>query len=284
MKAEVQKVEDGVDAAQGLEQFNVLADCRHGRMVFNRHDRYLGRSLLTYGEFSQGEGEFFEGILRPGDVVLEAGANIGAHTVHLSALVGPTGAVLAFEPQRLAFQCLCANTALNSLDNVWAQQAALGETPGTLLVPVLDPRQENNVGGLEISGHTKGEPVPVETIDRLALTRLNLLKADVEGMEVPVLRGAENTISRLRPILYVENDRREKSSELIRLIREFGYRLWWHLPPLFNQHNWRNVTENLFPNLVSINMFCVPAEGAVQVVGAREVAGADDWPFDGGLR
>src|SRR5690606_13771278 len=61
-----------------------LRQCRHGPMLFNKRDLYVGRSLATYGEFSEAEIGLFRQILRPGGVVIEAGANIGAHTVPLA--------------------------------------------------------------------------------------------------------------------------------------------------------------------------------------------------------
>lgn len=270
---------NSVSGDDGKEQFNLLAECRDGLLLFNRHDLYVGRSLQTYGEFSQGEATIFAQLLAPGDVVLEAGANIGAHTVGLARQVGPSGTILAYEPQRLVFQCLCANLALNSLRNVKARQAALGTASGVLKVPLLDPASSNNFGGLSIDGHDEGEEVAVETIDSLNLPRLRLIKADVEGMESEVLLGAAQTIRRLRPLLYVENDRQNKSPSLIRLIRDFGYRLWWHTPTLFNPGNWRGVQDNVFPGIVSINMLCVPEEHAWRIEGAREVAGPQDWPL-----
>src|SRR5690606_28828206 len=98
-----------------------LRQCRHGPMLFNKRDLYVGRSLATYGEFSEAEIGLFRQILRPGGVVVEAGANIGAHTVPLARMVGESGAVVAFEPQRLQFQLLCANLALNGMINVFAR-------------------------------------------------------------------------------------------------------------------------------------------------------------------
>src|SRR4051812_31054692 len=100
--------------------FNDIAMCRNGPMLYNKHDRYIGESLRKYGEFSAGECELFRQIVRPGDVVVEVGANIGCHPVDLSRLVGPQGLIVAFEPQRLVFQTLCANLALNSCANVSA--------------------------------------------------------------------------------------------------------------------------------------------------------------------
>ena len=106
--------------------FNEIARCRQGPMVHNRHDQYIGAALRKYGEYSRGETELFRQIVREGDTVIEAGANIGVHSLDLSLMVGPKGQVLAFEPQRLVFQTLCANLALNSRVNVRAFQAGVG--------------------------------------------------------------------------------------------------------------------------------------------------------------
>ena len=87
-------------------------------MLYNFHDLYIGRSLDLYGEYSEGEIDLFGQIVQPGQVVVEVGANIGAHTVFLAHRSGPAARVLAFEPQRIVFQTLCANLALNSITNV----------------------------------------------------------------------------------------------------------------------------------------------------------------------
>ena len=106
--------------------FNRLRMCRTGPIVYNRFDRYVGASLHRYGEFSHSEQALFEVLVGRGQVVVEVGANIGAHTVVLSRLVGADGEVHAFEPQRIVFQALCANLALNQCTNVWARQMAVG--------------------------------------------------------------------------------------------------------------------------------------------------------------
>lgn len=99
-------------------QFNRLKQCRHGMMLYNLNDIYIGRSLDLYGEFSEGEIRVFQQLVKPGQTILEVGANIGAHTVWLAQAVGPTGVVMAFEPQRIVHQTLCANLALNNIFNV----------------------------------------------------------------------------------------------------------------------------------------------------------------------
>ena len=78
--------------------FTRLRDCRYGRMLYNVNDVYIGRSLDQYGEYCEGEVELFRQVIREGDVVFDAGANIGAHTVFFARATGPRGIVFAFEP------------------------------------------------------------------------------------------------------------------------------------------------------------------------------------------
>ena len=244
---------------------NRLKPCRHGTMLYNPNDRFVGRSLDLYGEFSEGEAALFGQCVKPGHVVLDIGANVGAHTLFFANAVGPRGRVIAFEPQRLVFQTLCANMALNGLTNVHCRHAAVGARPGTVRVPVLDPAKEQNFGGLSLAGRTEGEPVPRVTVDGLALGRCHFMKIDVEGMEVPAIEGAAETIRRHRPLLYVENDRRQHAQALVRLIASLGYRLHWHLPRLFNPDNFAANPDNVFGDIVSRNMLCLPAESTVKV-------------------
>ncbi|MBL8513413.1 MAG: FkbM family methyltransferase, partial [Betaproteobacteria bacterium] len=215
--------------------FNKLVRAKHGWMLFNRHDVYIGRSIGKYGEFSEGEIALFAQFCRAGDVVVEVGANIGAHTLALANLVGAQGRVHAFEAQRVVFQTLCANVALNSLTHVECHHLALGAQTGMLKLPDFVYSQEGNFGGVEISQFAEGLPVPLARLDdTLDLTTCKLIKIDVEGMEREVIAGATSTIGKHRPFLYVENDRVEKSSALIDAIEALGYRAWWSAPPMYN--------------------------------------------------
>jgi len=258
--------------------FNKVQACRHGVMLFNKNDVYIGRSLERYGEFSQGELEMFERFMGPGDTVLEAGANIGAHTVRLAQLVGESGAVYAFEPQRIVFQSLCANVALNSITNVFAHQAALGKEIGEVIVPALDYGNENNFGGLGLGAYSRGESVPVVTVDGLELSDCRFIKIDVEGMEQDVLQGARETIKQYRPVLYVENDRAEHSSALIALIMDLGYRLYWHLPNMFRPVYFYEDAKNIFGEIVSVNMIGVPEESSLSFDDLTRITSpASNW-------
>jgi FkbM family methyltransferase len=240
-------------------------------MVYNVNDQYIGRSLDLYGEFSEGEIDLFKQLSRPGQIIIEVGANVGAHTVFLAQQVGITGRVLAFEPQRLVFQALCANLALNNIVNVLAFQQAVGSATGEIVVPLLDWRKEQNFGGLSLGSYQEGEKVPVVTIDGLNLQRCDFIKVDVEGMEIDVLKGASRTIGRFKPHLYVENDRRDKAPPLVRYIDSLGYDMYWHAPPLFNPQNFRGNEENIFGQIVSLNMFCMHRSQPHKMEGFQKV-------------
>lgn len=261
-----------------------LRRCRHGLMAYLRQDAYVGRSLDLYGEYGEDELSLLAQMVRAGDIVVEAGANLGSHSVPLARKVGPKGALIAFEPQRFVYQLLCANVALNEIGNVYARNAAVGEAPGVLEVPATDYAAANNFGGVSLDGVSSatliagaaGEKVPVLTLDSLGLARLRLLKIDVEGMERAVLAGARETIKRCRPYLYFEADRRERNPALIALAFELGYRLWWHAPPLFNPANFAGNPTNVFGRIVSLNLLGVPRESNAVVQGLREVQSADE--------
>lgn len=251
--------------------YNRLRICRHGLMLYNRNDLYVGRSLDLYGEFSEGEVDLFRQLIRPGDAVIDVGANIGAHTVFLAKTVGVEGSVLAFEPQRIVFQTLCANIALNNIVHAHCLNLAVGEAEGTIHVPYLDPNRNNNFGGLGLGTYSKGDPVRVVTLDSFQIPRCRLIKVDVEGMELSVLKGAAETMKRTRAALYVENDRADRSEELIRFIDSIGYTMYWHEPTLYHRDNLLQNPDNVFDNTISRNMLCLHKDAKQIIDGLKLV-------------
>lgn len=240
-----------------FEQFNRQKACRYGQMLYNKNDVYIGRSLELYGEYSEGEVELFRQVMGTGNVVIEVGANIGAHTLFIAQQVGRSGVVIAFEPQRILFQTLCANLALNSVPNVYTLQQAVGAKAGSVVIPSLDYTQQNNFGGLSLGGYESGEGVPLSTLDSFNFPACTFLKIDVEGMELDVLQGADRLVRQFRPVIYVENDREEKSAALIRHLDSLGYKMYWHRPPYFNPQNFLGNRQDVFPGIVSLNMICI---------------------------
>jgi FkbM family methyltransferase len=273
-----------------------LVRARHGYVLYNRNDTVIGRSIEMYGEYFESEVQVFRRFLAPGDVALDVGSNIGTHTLAMARLVGPAGRVIAFEPQRLVFQTLCANVAINSLDNVQCVNAAVGDAPGWLELSDPDPGVENNFGGAAVdmlTGAAHAPRVPSLPLDDfLNVDRLKLVKIDVEGMEAAVLRGGRMQISRFRPVMYVENAFPDKSPELIALLADLGYRAFWHLPLYVTRDNFFGNAERPFPVAFvdrgdayldaigfAVNLLCFHGSLDVAIQGLRPVASAGEHPF-----
>ena len=250
---------------------------RHGVMAYNRNDVYIGRALDLYGEHTELELRMLGGLIPAGGTVIDAGANIGVHSVFFAKTVGPQGRVLAFEPQRQAFKLLSANAALNGLTQLRCERAALGPRRGEIFVPDLDPDRESNFGGISLNAEGSGEAVPLLRLDDFDLAACDLIKIDVEGMEREVLAGARDTVILHAPLLYVENDRRENSAALIELLFSPACRIYWHLPRLFNPDNFFGEARNAFGSVLSVNMLCVHRSGQAEVEGLREIAAPEDW-------
>jgi len=252
--------------------FNQLKLAKYGYTLYNKNDKYIGRSIELYGEFSELEVELFRQICKRDFVVVEVGANIGTHTMALSKIVGDKGRVYAFEPQRVVFQTLCANMALNSITNVEAFQVALFNQKGELLIPEIDYDKEGNFGGIELDRFSDGLKVAQEKADEfLNLKRFDFFKIDVEGMEQGVIEGASKLIEMFKPILYVENDRLEKSDALIQTITKLGYKIYKHNPYLYNPNNFEKNKNNIFGNIVSKNILCIHKDSKIKVEGFEAI-------------
>ncbi len=146
-------------------------------------------------------------LLRPGDQVLDIGANIGYHALRWAQHVGPGGKVYAFEPAPPNHAALMANVDLNPGLPVEVHQVALGDRSGHLTLASDRPgltsgsysAKNSNAGGFDVAQHTLDD----WAADR-DLSRLRLVKLDVEGWEAKVLDGGAATIGELRPHLMLE--------------------------------------------------------------------------------
>lgn len=258
-------------------KFIGLKRCKHGIFMYNRNDLFIGRSLDLYGEWCEPEVMLLRALVRTGDVVVDVGANIGTHVVPLASMVGATGFVHAFEPQRMPFQLLCGNVALNGLGNVWAYPKAVGVSSGEIQLPDLPPPEVPfNFGAVPLTKQGPGEKVDLMTIDSLSLTTCRLIKVDVEGMEADVLEGARKTVITLQPYLFVENNTQDKASRTIEIILGMGYRAYWHVSPYYHEQNFYGNKENVFSRYQSeANLLCIPKSSRTKV-GLVECAGPED--------
>jgi FkbM family methyltransferase len=258
------------------DQLSIVAG-RDGYFLVNRNDVYIGRALEIYGEYNGLEGGFLKRLIKPGDHVVEVGANIGAHTVGLAKAVGAQGRVSVFEPQRACYGLLQSQIALNQLDNVFAYNSAVGRERGQLWLPSVNYFKPGNFGAVKLSRDQtpNSEAAGVVTLDEhFGDQPCALIKIDVEGMEEDVIRGGLDLIRNRRPLLYVENDL-EKSKSLVSLLLELGYRIWWHIPMLFNADNFYGNSQNAYGGTASFNMFCCQGDHEA-ANGLVEIKSPDD--------
>jgi hypothetical protein len=153
---------------------------------------------------------------------------------------------------------------LNGLHNIIAKHAAVGSHPGLVTYPEIVEASIGNFGAIGMVETEFQTPftAPMVRLDDEGVVP-NLIKIDVEGMELDVILGAQKLLTQGRPALYVENDRPEKSADLVGALIMLGYQCHWHTPALFNRDNWRRKEDDLWPGVASFNMICVPNEAHV---------------------
>ena len=157
--------------------------------------------LLEQENWFEDETGFVRKVLRPGDRVLDVGANHGVYTLQAALRVGPTGRVWAFEPAPAPGACLEKSLALNGFENVTLVKAAVADTDGEASLRVEANSELSYLG-------EGGEPVRVRSLDgcaaELGLQDLALVKLDAEGAERRILDGGAAVFERQSPLVLFE--------------------------------------------------------------------------------
>lgn len=143
-----------------------------------------------------------------GKEIIDIGANNGVFALDFASLVGETGKVHCFEPQRIIYYQLCTNVFLNGLTNVHCHHLALGDKSEDTVIPVPNYFDDGrmNLGDVSLLDNTssKYEPVKMSTLDKFSFDNVAIIKIDVQGFEKNVLIGGVNTIMKHRPFLFIE--------------------------------------------------------------------------------
>lgn len=174
-------------------------------------------------------------------MVLDIGANVGSFVLPLAKKL-PKLKYHAFEPQRIVYYQLCGNILINALGNVHAHNFAVSNTTNTLMLAMPDYLQEQNVGAFSINGMVRDmdyecetvgatEPVLVKSLDFLLYQwqDVRLIKIDVEGHELEVIKGAVKTIEAngFPPIIFEawtwKPWYQEKRKDLFEFVEGLGY-------------------------------------------------------------
>jgi FkbM family methyltransferase len=212
----------------------VLASSDHGALIVSRLDYHkpnpasgygVGFDILEHSSFEATEIDACLSMLElrrkyagDGVVAIDCGANIGTHTIDWARCMSGWGSVIAIEAQERIFYALAGNIALNNCLNARAIHAAVSERDGMMEMPSPDYANPASFGSLELRKRPGNEFIGQEvryegsslatvktlTLDSLNLPRVDLVKIDVEGMELEVLQGAAKTIQKNRPIVLAE--------------------------------------------------------------------------------
>jgi FkbM family methyltransferase len=170
--------------------------------------------------------------LNKGDVCLDLGANIGTTALLFSHCVGPAGQVIAVEP--LTHDVIQANLTENGIHNVHVLPEGVSDAAGEAEMQVTDLCIDSSIVKPDPSRFNGGvsRKITLTTVDaivdRLALSRLDFIKMDIEGAEEQAIRGATRTIQRFRPKWSVASYHTDSSNEkqhpkLVRLLNSLGY-------------------------------------------------------------
>ncbi len=200
----------------------------------------LSATLFVGGCYEPNEFAFLERFLRPGMVYVDAGANDGLYSLFASRRVGATGHVFSFEPSTRELERLRANIERNGLGNVTTYGIALGDRNGEAALSVAGYQHEghNTLGAFMYPATTllRTEQVPMRTLDSVLsearVSRVDLIKMDVEGCETLLLEGARKLIQKHRPVLLFEamDEALRKQGgtreELLQRVRLLGYVLY----------------------------------------------------------
>ncbi|OYT74233.1 MAG: hypothetical protein CFK49_09470 [Armatimonadetes bacterium JP3_11] len=191
----------------------------------------LSKAIWLFGEqFRRQDMLFLRDLLRPGDILLDVGANIGTHSICLAPVLGEEGAVYSFEPHPRIFGYFQKNIQLNQIRSIYAYNVALGHQNGiaNLSDDVLDDRNWLHAS----VGKDSGVEVPVHTLDAFPIRVGNrIIKVDVEGYELYVFRGAEQTLEATQFIYLEIGDRHTlrcgyTTHELLDFLKKRGWRLF----------------------------------------------------------
>lgn len=173
---------------------------------------WLGRSVFLFGDLDPKLTWVLSRLIKPGDHVLDIGANIGLVTLLMSKLVGKDGLVHSFEPNPQAATLLRSALAYNRIENVKLHPIALGDVDQTLTLSV--PTDNAGSASLVFKRPTDlRHQVQVLRLDDLvhrdSMAAFSLIKIDVEGFDLEVLKGGQTSIRAFRPIVLFEaNDQR----------------------------------------------------------------------------
>ena len=190
--------------------YTIILPTIYGQVLVNRNDINQTEHLLKHGRaVDHNEIVAVMQFIEPESTAVDVGACFGIWSL---AFAQRAKAVYTFEPQRALYNSICGTLALNSIENVFTFNWAVGSSKGTAEIPKPDYHKRFQFGGIPLTsspakfdfGEVEYESVHVTTLDSLKFSNLSLIKVDAEGLDLDVIYGSENTIKEHRPAVYFE--------------------------------------------------------------------------------
>lgn len=179
-----------------------------GFFMYLNPTEHIQQQLFWYGYYEKELGELIRKALRPGDVFLDVGANIGYFSL-VAGTMNPELTVVAFEPVKELFASLKDNIQINGIRNIIAVNAALGEVNDEeeIFISGADNRGMSSFRQPENFAGKKEKVKILRTDDwfkSFALPKVDLIKIDTEGSELAVLKGMKGILEQFKPLIIVE--------------------------------------------------------------------------------
>ena len=244
----------------------ILTAWLNGLRVYAYPGNETSRALFITGNYEPNEFFVLDQMLRPGMIFVDVGANMGLYTLFAARRVGEHGTVLAIEPSTRECGRLLKNVEINSLSNVRLLQNAVSDSrsDADLLVAEDKWSGHNTLGAFAYDTPLAAkETVRTERLDdivlRAGLSRVDVVKLDVEGAEYLALKGAARIVERFRPLLLLELADRAlchqgcNSAQIWDFCRQIGYQIF-----AFDQRTGLPVPAQQKPYYESENVFAVP--------------------------
>ena len=214
----------------------VFVETKYGK-IYSWQDDMITRQLQRFSAHTRNEIAMLGDFIRKGDSVIDVGAHIGTFTLPFAIFTGIDGEVLSIEGSTKNFDLLRHNIAINQHQNVILRKAVVSDSKHSF---VMHSPLGGNTGAYQfIHCENASDPEAVHslTLDEIIDAdmpnrRIDLLKVDVEGCEMDVLKGASEMLSRDTPALYVEinkdvlNERKVDFTEILNFLRDSGYHLF----------------------------------------------------------
>lgn len=226
----------------------------YGSIATHGENDLISRCLIDYGEWARAEVEFICKYLLPiKGTFIDIGAFIGTHSIPFGLHVGKDGKGIAFEPNRSSFRLLTRNLDLAGLENITAYNMAASEQSN---LHYKQTKDLSNFGAstLELSSSSPKEITNQiqycigKAIDDLHLNQVDLIKADVEGMENSVLKGCTDLITRCMPNIFLELNSLDEHAFALELAKKFNYKIFGIRTLAFNPANFNHNQYNILGN------------------------------------